>query len=165
MRYEVLFLTVPEITSDESENIKKYFSQSIRDAKGDLLAYDRWGKYRLAYPVRNNEYGVYYLVRFEVAADQAPKLLDALKDVFSFKFEALISKHVFTRLPDKGSLEYKRPESLEDSPQDVNTFLKKNDMSGLLDKKKSEGSAKKESRSSENTAEQQPAKEQEVAQA
>ena len=52
LRYEILFLTVPEITGDEVEAVKELFTKSIRTSKGDLLAFDRWGKYRLAYPVK-----------------------------------------------------------------------------------------------------------------
>ena len=66
-RYEVLFLTVPEITKDESEGIKSHFLKVVRSHKGMLLSFERWGKYHLAYPVHNNEYGVYFLARFEVA--------------------------------------------------------------------------------------------------
>ena len=41
-------------------------------------------------------------------------------------------KSNFARLSPTGSLEYRRPESLEDNPQDVDTFLKRNEMEGLL---------------------------------
>ena len=133
-RYEVLFLTVSEITKDESDEIKNHFSKVIRANNATMLSYDRWGKYRLAYPVNHSEYGVYFLVRFEV--DQANKaaLLEAIKEIFVFKFNTLIPKHIIERLDMKSSLEYRRPESLEDTPQDVDSFLKKNEMEGLIKK-------------------------------
>ena len=81
LRYEVLFLTVPEITKDESQSIQDLFSQSIRKAKGKMLSFDRWGKYRLAYLVRKNEYGVYFLVRFDVEHEERDALLADLKDI------------------------------------------------------------------------------------
>tara|TARA_B100000674_G_C37680464_1_gene841286 strand:- start:107 stop:643 length:537 start_codon:yes stop_codon:yes gene_type:complete len=133
-RYEVLFLASPEITKDESENIKSHFSKSIRAHKGDMLSFERWGKYRLAYPVNKNEYGVYFLTRFEVEQDQKNKLIAALKEAFVFKFDNLVMKSHFEKLDSTASLEYRRPESLEDNPQDVDTFLKRNDMEGLLKK-------------------------------
>jgi len=61
-------------------------------------------------------------------------LLDALKEIFVFKFNTLIVKHIFERLDVTASLEYRRPDSLEDSPQDVDTFLKRHDMEGLIKK-------------------------------
>jgi len=134
LRYEVLLLTVPEITKDESQNIQDLFSKAIRKAKGEMTSFDRWGKYRLAYLVRKNEYGVYFLVRFSVLSEERDALLDDLRDIFVFKCNNLIMKHMFQRLDDNASEEYKRPESLEDNPQDLNDFLKKNEMSGLLKK-------------------------------
>ena len=133
-RYEVLFLTVPEITKDESEAIKAHFTKVIRAHKGTMLSFDRWGKYRLAYPVNKNEYGVYFLTRFEVEADQKESLLADVKNIFVFKFNTLIPKYIIERLNPTASLEYRRPESLEDSPQDVDSFLKRNEMEGLIKK-------------------------------
>lgn len=131
-RYEILFLAAPEITKDESEGIKGHFSKTIRSHKGDMISFERWGKYRLAYPVNKNEYGVYFLTRFEVDGVNKSSLLAALKEAFVFRFNNVIMKSYFERLDAKGSLEYRRPESLEDNPQDVDTFLKRNEMEGLL---------------------------------
>jgi len=133
-RYEVLFLTVPEITKDESEAIKAHFTKVIRTHKGTMLSFDRWGKYRLAYPVGKNEYGVYFLTRFEVEKDQKEALLAEVKNIFVFKFNTLIPKHIIERLNPAASLEYRRPESLEDNPEDVDSFLKRNEMEGLIKK-------------------------------
>ena len=135
LRYEMLFLTVPEITGDEIESIKSYFSKSVRTAQGDMISFERWGKYRLAYPVKKNDYGVYFLTRFEVAQEQRDALLKDIRGSYIFKFNNLIMKNMICRLDETASLEYKRPESLEDTPHDVDSFLKKNDMEGLLKSK------------------------------
>jgi small subunit ribosomal protein S6 len=134
LRYEVLLLTVPEITKDESQSIQDLFSKTIRKAKGTMLAFDRWGKYRLAYQVRKNEYGVYFLVRFDVEQSERDALLADLTDIFVFKCNTLIMKNIIQRLEDNADLAYNRPESLEDNPQDLNDFLKKNEMNGFLKK-------------------------------
>lgn len=131
-RYEILFLAAPEITKDESEGIKGHFSKTIRSHKGEMISFERWGKYRLAYPVNKNEYGVYFLTRFEVDATNKNPLLAALKEAFVFKFNTVVMKSCFEKLDPTASLEYRRPESLEDNPQDVDTFLKRNEMEGLL---------------------------------
>ena len=131
-RYEILFLAVPEITKDESDGIKSFFSKAIRLHKGDMISFERWGKYRLAYPVKKNEYGVYFLTRFEINAENKNNLLAALKEAFVFKFNTIIMKSHVQKLDPTCSLEYRRPESLEDNPQDVDTFLKRHEMEGLL---------------------------------
>ncbi len=124
-RYEVLFLTVPEITTDESSMLEKQFDKAVSDAKGSVLSYERWGKYKLAYPVRRYDYGVYYLMRFEIDDAQKATVLDALKTMFSVKYVDLIMRNMVARLNPQGSLDYKRPESLEEVPtKDIDTFLK-----------------------------------------
>lgn len=133
-RYEILFLTVPEITKDESEAIKSHFMKVFRTFKATMLTYDRWGKYKLAYSVNHNDYGVYFLVRFEVDQENKDGLLAAIKEIFVFKFNTLIPKHIVERLPINAAMEYKRPASLEDNPQDIDSFLKRNEMEGLIKK-------------------------------
>ena len=63
-------------------------------------------------------------------------------------------KHMFQRLKSDAALEYKRPESLEDNPQDLNDFLKKNEMSGLLKKNPARETAKAESAPAEKPVEE-----------
>ncbi len=131
MRYETLFLTVPEITTDEADMLEKQFDKAVSDSKGSILSYERWGKYRLAYPVRRNDYGVYYLMRFEVHDEQKQPLLDALKNLFQVKYGELIMRSIVKRLPAEGSLAYKRPESLEEAPaKDIDTLVRES--KGLL---------------------------------
>lgn len=135
LRYEMLFLTVPEITGDEIDSIKSYFQKAVRNVQGDMLSFERWGKYRLAYPVKKNDYGVYFLTRFEVSKEHRDALLKDIRGSYIFKFNHLIVKNMISRLDENASLEYKRPESLEDTPHDIDSFLKKNDMEGLLKSK------------------------------
>ena len=124
-RYELLFLTVPEITSDESNMLEKQFDKAVTDGKGSLLSYERWGKYKLAYPIRRYDYGIYYLMRFEVNDEKKAQILDVLKTFFGVKYVDLIMRHMVVSLDPQGSLDYKRPESLEEVPtKDIDTFLK-----------------------------------------
>lgn len=132
VRYETLFLTVPEITNDEASSIETQFDGLVRKAKGAFISFERWGKYRLAYPVAKNEYGVYFLVRFEVDPAQNIQLLDEIKSFFNLKYSNLVKRNLTSKLDPKASLAYQRPESLEESPHDVDDFLRKNKMEGLI---------------------------------
>lgn len=125
LRYESLLLAVPEITSDEASALEKQFDKTISEAKGSVISYERWGKYKLAYPVRGYDYGIYYLARFEVDDSKKDALLDALKVLFGVKYVELLMRNMIVRLDPHASLEYKRPESLEETPtKDIDTFLK-----------------------------------------
>jgi small subunit ribosomal protein S6 len=138
LRYETLFLAIPELTYDEFAQLESNINKTIQAKKGVLLSCERWGKYRLTYPIRNNEYGIYGLVRFEVEAEYMPGLLSTLKDLFAIQCNDIIMRTMSVALDPKQSLIYHRPESLEDTPvRDVDTFLKENKMEGLMSSKKS----------------------------
>lgn len=140
-RYETLFLAVPEITADEAKNIESQLEKAVQQAKGTVLSYERWGKYKLAYPVRNYDYGVYFLMRFEVADAHKAEVLDAIRTFFTVKQSEIIMRFVLGRLHGQ-SLEYQRGESLEEAPShSVDSFLKENKMTGLLHKQQTSSAA------------------------
>lgn len=129
-RYETLVLAVPEITGDETKHIEKELVNVVEQSKGTLISFERWGKYRLAYPVNKNEYGVYFLVRFETENTGLPK---EIANVCKVRLNAIVMRDMTSRLDAKTSLAYQRPPSLEDAPtRDVRTFLRENKMEGLL---------------------------------
>ena len=123
-RYETCFLTVPEITADESKNIESQFDTIINDLKGTVLSYERWGKYQLAYPVRKNNYGVRFLVRFEVDKDNKNAILDQIKNLLAVRQTELVMRYTIVRLEPNQSLEYLRPESLDEMPATVEPYFK-----------------------------------------
>ncbi len=138
-RYEILMLAVPAITGDEATNLEKGLADIIKKGKGEVLSFERWGKCRLAYPVRKNDYGVYFLTRFDVETDKV--VFEEIKTAFTVKFNDMIMRHVLVRLEPGQTLEYRRPQSVEDAPaRDVDSFLRDNNMEGL----RSSGSDRKD---------------------
>lgn len=132
--YETLMLSVPEITDDECNKLEAQFSKTVAAAKGETVSFEKWGKYRLAYPVKNNEYGIYFLTRYKLPSGSTNEALKELKSFFSIKFNEIVMREMTCVLSD-GSLEYKKPKALEDLPDDaVDSFLRENKMEGLLKK-------------------------------
>lgn len=131
-RYEVLMLTVPEITQDEAKLLESSIEGAIKGAQGSIVSFERWGKYRLAYPVNKNDYGIYFLARYEVPAEG--KVNEELKSLFAIKLHEIVIRNTVTRLDINAPLDYQRVKSLEESPasRDVDKFLKDNKMTGLL---------------------------------
>ena len=130
--YETLILAAPEITQDEASRLEKQFAEQVKKAKGSLISYDRWGKYRLAYPIRHNDYGVYFLSRFEADPANVASFIVELRKLFTYKFENIVMRQMTTRL-EGDDLSYTKPESLEEIPTgDVDSFLRENKMEGLL---------------------------------
>lgn len=130
-RYESLILTVPEITNDEATDLERTIEKKLQESKSKLIAYDRWGKFLLAYPVKKNDYGIYFLARFDVPADHKANVIKELKQLFDLKYNALVMRHVMCNIPNDAPITYKRPQSLDEMPKDVDQFLKENKMSGL----------------------------------
>ncbi|MBN1549344.1 30S ribosomal protein S6 [Candidatus Babeliales bacterium] len=135
VRYETLFLTIPELTQDEFQAIESAFDKAIRDAKGIQLSCERWGKYKLAYPVQRKDYGIYGLVRFEVDEAVRKDLLDTIRSLLSIKFNDKVMRFMTAKLDINASLAYHRPESLEETPgREAETFLKTGKVDRLLSK-------------------------------
>ena len=138
LRYEILALAVPEITQDEAKQLETSLCRLIENFKGVIISFERWGKFRLAYPVNNNDYGVYFLLRFELESTNA-ELMRELKTIFAVKLNDIVMRHMLTRLDAKASLNYQRPHALEEAPgRDVESFIRDNKMDGILslDKKR-----------------------------
>ena len=128
-RYEVLILTVPEVTQDESKQLETDLDALVVAEKGSVLSFERWEKYKLTYPIRHNDYGVYFLIRFE----SSKALTKQIDELFRIRLNNFVVRHVVTAL-EGTSLEYQRPKSLEEAPEsrDMDSFLRKNKMQGLL---------------------------------
>jgi small subunit ribosomal protein S6 len=114
VRYEALLLTIPEITADEVKSIESNLDRVMTEIKGSTLSFERWGKYKLAYPVKKNDYGIYFLVRFEMA--QSKPGIDDVKTLFDVKLHDVIMRSMLTHLDAKQPLAYERPQSLEEVP-------------------------------------------------
>ncbi|VAX22930.1 SSU ribosomal protein S6p [hydrothermal vent metagenome] len=64
-KYETLFILKPDLSEDEvGENLKPIISHIEGDG-GSVIAEDRWGKKRLAYPIKKHKYGYYLLLKHE----------------------------------------------------------------------------------------------------
>jgi len=142
-RYEVLMLTVPGITEDESKGMEQNITKLIKDVKGEMISFERWGKYRLAYPVKKNDYGIYFLSRFEIKKN--PTLFKEIQSLFTLKYNEVVMRNVIVKIDTKQGLEYKRPSSVEDMPaRDVDSFLRENKMDDLISSDRSDRGDRKE---------------------
>ena len=112
--YEVLILTVPAITQDEIKSMESQIENAVKENRGNVISFEKWGKYRLAYPVNKNDYGIYFLVRFETETPGV--VVDAIKTLMSVRLNDLVMRYMTSILDPKRSLVYQRPQSLEEAP-------------------------------------------------
>lgn len=159
-KYEFLMLTTPGITGDEMGGLEKQFEKLLKQFKGSFVSFDRWGKCRLAYPVKHHDYGVYYLARFEM--DQPQEFLKEIKLLLDVKYNDLVMRTVTVKIGSKAFTSF-RPDAVEDMPtRNVDQFLRDNKMEGLIGKKEaaSDAPAKEEvAAKPADSAQEAPAKE------
>jgi len=136
-RYEILILTTPDASQDDIKQMESLLSEAINKARGSVISFERWGKYDLAYPVKNHEYGVYYLMRYQMPT--ATDVNNELKALFAIRLGAVVMRFMISALEAGKSLEYQRPRSLEEAPparesnsgyqRERRSFNDRNDMS------------------------------------
>ena len=113
LRYEVLMLTVPEITADELRSIERQLEETVSKAGGSMISFERWGKYRLSYPIQKNEYGIYLLARFESPA--GTDLPEQVRVLCAVRLHDVIMRSMVCCVTSE-NLAYQRPTSLEETP-------------------------------------------------
>lgn len=134
MRYETLMLVSTDITDDELSLIEKNFDLISSNAKGKVSRFDKWGKYRLAYPVNKSAYGVYVLVRFELPKETAPKALPEIETLLKIKCSEIVWRHVTVKLKPNAPQTYHKPEPVDVArSSNIDSLLKENKVGNLLD--------------------------------
>lgn len=124
IRYETLILAVPEITNDEAATIEKTLAAAINQVQGNVISFERWGKFKLAYQINKNDYGVYYLVRYEVSNENKTTLANQIQELFTVRLNTLVMRHMTSILDARKGLEYTRPQSLEEAPEVDTTTMR-----------------------------------------
>lgn len=62
-KYEVMFIMNPTVQEEAEEEIINRI-KSIINSAGEVEKVDKWGKQRLAYEIKNNTEGLYYVVNY-----------------------------------------------------------------------------------------------------
>jgi len=73
--YETLFITSPTLTEDDEQSTVEAMASIVADGGGEMIANDRMGRRRLAYPIRKFEDGVYTRFLYDSKSD-VPKELE-----------------------------------------------------------------------------------------
>jgi len=129
-KYEALLLTIPEITGDEAKDLESKLDKVVKAGSGSTVSFERWGKYKLAYDVNKSEYGVYYLMRFEVP--KGTSLISDMKTYISVKLNNIVMRDMISYLDPKIPSTYQRPRSLEEAPAREEGFQRENRGSGYF---------------------------------
>jgi len=115
--YETLMLLDAQASEADIATLEKQVKDMLKAGNGKLATFDKWGKYRLAYPVRKQEHGIYTLVRYEME-EAVATFLKKFDTHLRIKCPDLVMRHVHVRLePEQFKAEYIKPESIEQAAQ------------------------------------------------
>lgn len=62
--YELLYIVNPNFEDEKVNGIIEEIGNEINKGKVSIINHHIWGKKRLAFPVKNNKYGIYLLLQF-----------------------------------------------------------------------------------------------------
>jgi small subunit ribosomal protein S6 len=77
--YEMVYIVNPEVDDEALESRIESISQFISGRNGVVDEVERWGKKKLAYPIKHFLEGNYVLTRFKVSPAQCKELEANLK--------------------------------------------------------------------------------------
>ena len=77
--YELVYIISPEFTDESLESKVEGISQFITSKEGDISEVERWGRRKLAYPVKHFLEGNYVLARFRINPARCKELEANLK--------------------------------------------------------------------------------------
>jgi small subunit ribosomal protein S6 len=104
--YELMFIASPELNEEGLEALVERIQRYLEGANAEILSFKSWGMRRLAYVIKGQHEGRYYLVHF--AADS-----EAVNDVDQSLgiIEGLL-RHMVTRLEGPIPVAPDQPESI-----------------------------------------------------
>jgi small subunit ribosomal protein S6 len=63
-RYDLIFIVQPDLSDEETKAVSDRYLQIITAQKGIIIKTEDWGKRRLAYDIKKQSRGTYFLVDF-----------------------------------------------------------------------------------------------------
>lgn len=133
LRYETLFLARTELSDDDASMIERHFDQVLVDAQGKLDTFDKWGKYKLAYPIKKSSHGIFILARYQIPHENTDKVLVELDRFLKIKCHDIIMRHINVQLKSNAATSYIKPDPMDISRSgSVDSFFKENKIESLL---------------------------------
>ncbi len=98
-RYETIFIANSDLPDDSIDELVERFGKIIADMKGIVIKIEKWGKRKLAYPIKKQQRGYYILMDF-VAERTVVAELER-----NMKFDEKVLKYMSVKKADKVDLE------------------------------------------------------------
>ncbi|MFH1541375.1 MAG: 30S ribosomal protein S6 [Elusimicrobiota bacterium] len=110
VNYETVFIMKPTLTNEKIAEVLEKVNGIISSCNGTIILSDSWGKRRLAYPVKKNKEGNYYLLQFSSEG----RVVSILENFFKNSDEVI--KHIVIKI-EKSSKKKIEPKIEEKKPE------------------------------------------------
>jgi small subunit ribosomal protein S6 len=94
--YETVFIAEPEIPTEQVDQLVNKIKDTVTAHKGSVTAEDRWGRRRLAYPLRGHREGFYTVISFTAE----PTVIAALEHLYNVT-DSVIRQLTVKHIPSK----------------------------------------------------------------
>lgn len=78
-RYELAVIINPDVSEESIPSVLDKVTQLISQMGGATIKVDRWGRKKLAYPIKQYREGEYVVTQFELEPDKAGELKASLR--------------------------------------------------------------------------------------
>jgi len=116
-RYETVFIVRPDLPDDVIDELIERLGKIITDIKGIVVAVEKWGKRKLAYPISKERKGYYILMDFVGDSTVVTELEKKMK------FDDNVLKYMSTKKAEKVDLKGIEKEMAatgqDESPEDT----------------------------------------------
>lgn len=116
-RYETIFIVRPDLPDDVIDELIERLGKIITDIKGIVVAIEKWGKRKLAYPISKERKGYYILMDFVGDSTVVTELEKKMK------FDDNVLKYLSTKKAEKVDLKEIEKEMAaagqDESPEDT----------------------------------------------
>ena len=116
-RYETVFIVRPDLPDDVIDELIERLGKIITDIKGIVVAIEKWGKRKLAYPISKERKGYYILMDFVGDSTVVTELEKKMK------FDDNVLKYLSTKKAEKVDLKEIEKEMAaagqDESPEDT----------------------------------------------
>ena len=99
--YEIIYIVHPALQAGHLDDTVNQINKKVKDAGGEILYYDNWGKKKLSYLIQKQKYVTYILFQCKVGGE---KIAD-----FSIEFEhnTNILRHLISKITEDDIMEQK----------------------------------------------------------
>jgi len=147
--YETSFLIAPTLPEEEAEQLIEKMAGIITEKKGKMINVDKWGKRRLAYPIKKFEDAVYVFFLYKGDVD-IPKELER-----NFKQTETVIRYLTIKMEERENIrrmkkgasravEASREESRAEEKAEEETVVEEKPVEALPEKKPKKDAAAEE---------------------